>query len=163
MAVKALVNEHGVTAKEEHFAALLAIGHDATTAYFKAFKPRGTTRQAISERASKLHRKPLIEARAIAIQHEIDHNTLDSCTAVIVDLLAGIKQAMAVGNWTAWAAAMRLRMQAKSMLAENILIKHESTLSDDELIRRIAAQDTAMGDKLRDLLGNVSSFKRKAA
>ena len=154
-----LSTRDGCTPNELIFARLLVFGETQIEAFRKAFRLRDTVGKDVADRAYRLANSARVSAAKQTILTELRQEDLDSVGATLLDLLRYMKLAEDDKNWTALAAFTRLRMAAKGMLSETVVVRAEQSLSDETLVKQLAGKDQAKADVLISLLG----MKKKAA
>ena len=148
-----------LTVRAERFALLLALGETKVDAYRQTHKIKGKSEQAINDAAGRLAHKPRIAARCATVLAEMRITDLDCAGSWWADLAGFIKKASAAANWTAVAALMRLRGQGLGVLAETVVLRQEDSLSDAELVKRLAGRDPGKTATLLGVLGRRDTFE----
>ena len=113
--------DNGLTAREDKFAKLLAIGMDQNAAYRKCYPSKGRTDNAINQAAHRIANKALVRSQAEAWLREAKCSDLQTAGDWMQDLLEGIAKAKAAANWTAFAALKRLSGQALGTIRDTVL------------------------------------------
>ena len=85
---------------------------------------------------------------------------IDSVGQAYTDLLSDMASAREAKNWTALAAFTRTRAQILGMVKEGLHVSFEASLSDDQLIKALAAGDSNKDAVLRTMLGTSDGFKQ---
>lgn len=142
-----------LTANETKFATLIVMGENQSDAYRKAFKTKAVNEPYLKDRASRLANTGRIINAKKTILSELKQEDLDSVGATMLDLLRYMTAAETDKNWTALAAFSRLRMAAKGMLSETVVVRAEQSMTDETLVKQLAKGDQAKAATLTALLG----------
>ena len=145
--------DSGLTPRQDEFAKLLAIGVEQVAAYRKCFPLAGKSDAAIHQAAHRVAKKPLVKLRSDAWLKEARVTALRSIGEWYAHLQRGIAKAEDEGNWTAFAALMRLDGTALGALAETVNVRSEHSMTDEKLAASIAGRDPALAAKLRSIIG----------
>lgn len=151
----------GLFPNEELFARALSRGLDQSEAYRASHSRERVTRlskEAINVRASKMASNPRLKERVRALLDEAKISDLDNIGRAFTDLMRFIFKAEEKSNFTALAALMRLRLQVIGALKENVLVNMESTISDDELVKRMTSRQPELAALLRKSLGRDDGY-----
>ena len=143
-----------LTPQQAAFAQGLARGLSQADSYRAAYDVKPQTKaKSIHESASRLARDINVQSRVRELLKEARISDIDTVGEAWDHLLKLINKAEDEGNMTACAALMRQRLQGLGAIANHhVTVKHESTLSDEELVRRIAGGDKEKAAILLSLL-----------
>ncbi|MDX1485239.1 MAG: hypothetical protein R3229_12235 [Alphaproteobacteria bacterium] len=141
------------------FAAMLAQGLSQTEAYRKTHACKGVNAQRIAERASRLAAKPQVIARVQELLREAKILDIDSVGQAHQQLLGDMDSAREAKNWTALASMHRIRMQVLGMIQNSVVVNLEQTLSDEELIKRLADGDPKREEVFREMLIPADTYR----
>ena len=148
----------GLTARERIFAELMCKGMRPRDAYRQAgLGPRMTDKQA-SDAAAIKGKQPAIIGWMAQWLRQARISDIDSPGAAVNDVVHAFHEARDTGNLTAAAALGRLRFQANG-IAERTTINLEATVSDADLLRRIAGDDNSKAALLSSML-RPATFQR---
>ena len=156
---KHALSEHGLTAAEEKFAALIACGTLHAMAYRDAFNKPNIPNQKAAARAREWLARDRIEQRVRSLLAAAEIAKLDSIGQYHRDLMAQIAQAVADNNLTAAAALMRLRGQTIGALADKTIITDERATTDAQLVAKLAKGDADKASMLKAILGDGDAYK----
>lgn len=146
--------------REIKFAELIALGHDKSDAYRRAYYAKRLDPQVVANRANRLAAKPEIADRAAQFLDEIKLEGLDSQGKAYKRLLDAIDKCELAENWTAFASLMRQRLQCLGMLKENLTISAEAKLSDDQILDKLAGKDEHKRAMFKAILGQSDDYAR---
>ena len=141
-----------MTAKQERFAVLVAQGLSQSAAYRQAYDAENMKPDQIWQEASRLKQYPRVAHRIDALLREARITDIDSIGRAYRELLDDLEAARSAGNATAVAQLQRLRLQCLGMLRDRLVVSAESSLSDEQLIRRLSGDDPRKAALLREIL-----------
>ena len=150
----------GLFPNEEAFARACVM-HNQSEAY-RVSQPiaviKRLTNEQIHNRANKMASKPEVAARMREHLDAAKISDLDTAGRAFTDLARMIFKAEEAKNWTACAALMRLRLQVLGMLKETVLLNMEQTITDEELVKRVAGTNPALATALKASLGKEERY-----
>lgn len=150
----------GLFPNEEAFARA-CLKHNQSDAYRLTHSPEVVKRlkpEEINKRASDLANKPAVQRRVRALLDESKIQDLESIGHAFSELLTDLTAARTAKNWTAVAAFQRLKLQVLGMLKEIVMLSPEQTLSDEEIIKRLAGNNPALRAALAAKIGTEDRF-----
>jgi hypothetical protein len=151
---------HELSPQEERFA-ILCLKRSQSDAFREAFADRVEPDQpdsSIHERACKMAAKPRIKARVAQLLDEARIQDMESVGSIYKQLCELLDKATEAANWTACAAFMRLKLQVNGLLKETVTLSMEQTISDDELVKRVAKDNPALAKLLTDSVGRDNAY-----
>jgi hypothetical protein len=151
-------DKDGLTVRERKFALLMCKGMRIKEAYIQAgygdrLPPDERQQNAVNNAYQKAKQPQIVTWMADWL-HQARISDLDSPGAAVSQTLQAINEATDDRNWTAIAALQRLRYQHNG-IAEKTQISIEASISDADLLRRIAGDDN-------DKQGLLSTMLRPA-
>jgi hypothetical protein len=149
-----------LTPQEERFCTLCTKGTQAD-AYREAFPERVLDDDEASDiavKSSKMAARPAIRARMRQLIDEARIQDMASVGSVYRQLCDLLDKATEAANWTACAAFMRLKLQVHGLLKETVTLAMEQTISDDELVKRVAKDNPALAKLLTDSVGKENAY-----
>ncbi len=151
-------DEDGLTYIEAKAAALCAQGFSQSEAYRQA---TGTTRakpETVHKRASDMFKRAHVQGRVRELLRLAKVQDIESAGESYAKMLEDMEAARADQNHNAVMGYTRIKMQAHGMLRDNVSMTMESSLSDEDLIQRMAGDDPAKLAVLRTMLGAKDTF-----
>ncbi len=150
--------DSGLTAKQEHFAALLAQGYTQSAAYRASYDASAMKDATVHQEACRLARDPNVAARLRELLEDARIEDLDSAQRAFLDLLEDIESARSAENWTALAALQRMRMTYHGLLKDRVILEHHGPAHNEEIIKALANGDPHRERLARQLLGSDEEF-----
>ena len=150
----------GLFPAEEVFARA-CIKHNQSDAYRLAHSTEHCnrlTKEQINDKASKMAAKPAVVARVRQLLDESKIQDLESVGHAFQELVADLAGARVAKNWTAVAAFQRIKLQVLGMLKETVLLNMEQTITDEELVKRVAGTNPALATALKASLGKEERY-----
>ena len=147
-----------LTAKQEKFAVGVAAGLTQSDAYRAAYSASRMKPEQVWQEASKLRQNHKVARRIdelLKVARTEDVTNLGREIRRTIDLQ---QEALAAGNHNASAAYQRMLMTTVGALQQRLVVTHESLLSDDELLHRLAGGDPERLAAARVLLGAPAGF-----
>ena len=151
-----------LNANQTKFAQAIALGSDYTQAYQQSFRCKDIPIENIRVRASKLANNPHIKAFARSFIEGLNISAIDNAQQFMLELIGDIKACRAEKKYSALAALTRIRGQVLGIIRENVNIHTEQTLSDAELVRRVAGGDEKKVALLSAVLASDNQYKQPA-
>ncbi len=151
-----VLTENGLTPAEERFVGLIARGYTQRQAAKQAFPSSKLSDSGFDDKAHRLRKRQAIEARLRALLSAARIEDLYSIGQWQADLLDDLEQARADRNWTAVAAFRRMAGQALGVLKDRVIIAHEQTMPDEDLVKALAGDDPHKAEVLRAIIGRPS-------
>lgn len=151
----------GLHPNEEKFCRYLATGMNQSEAYRAAHSKDRVDRLSkdqIAVRASKMAGRQGIRERVRQLLDEAKISDLDNLGRAFTDLMRFIEKAEDKQNFTALAALMRLRLQLLGALKDNVSLKVEEGISDEELVKRLSEKNPALASVLAKTLGKPDAY-----
>ncbi len=151
-------DEDGLTHVEARAAALCAQGFNQSEAYRQA---TGTTRakpETVHKRASDMFKRAHVRGRVRELLKLAKVLDIESVGASYAKMLEDMEAAREDGNHNAVMGYTRIKMQAHGMLKDTVSMTMESSLSDEDLIQRMAGDDPAKIAALQTILGAPEGF-----
>ncbi len=151
-------DEDGLTVVEAKAAALCAQGFTQSEAYRQA---TGTTRarpETVHKRASDMFKRAHVQGRVRELLRLAKVQDIESVGESYAKMLEDMEAARKDGNHNAVMGYTRIKMQAHGMLKDNVSMTMESSLSDEDLIQRMADGDPATLAALQQILGVKEGF-----
>ena len=150
----------GLKPADERFTALLAQGLGQAEAYRRSHDCGRINPQRIHERASRLAAKPQVRARVHELLRDARVRDIDAAGVAHQQLLEDMEAARKAGNHTAMAAYSRLRASILGMVNDGgFALTIAATLSDAELVKRLAGNDPDKAKMVQAIIGSVDTFK----
>lgn len=146
-----------LTAKQARFVVCLARGMSAKDAYRAAYDTDAAD-NAVRADAAKLKRNPAVALALREVLRSRHLQDMDSVGELIADTKADQEAARQAGAHAAVVAANRLRGNWLGMERQTLVLRPESSLSDQELIQRIAGEDPERIEAAKKLLGAPEGF-----
>ena len=151
-------DEDGLTVVEAKAAALCARGFTQSEAYRQA---TGTTRakpETVHKRASDMFKRAHVQGRVRELLRLAKVQDIETVGESYAKMLEDMEAARTDQNHNAVMGYTRIKMQAHGMLRDNVSMTMESSLSDEELLQRMAGADPARIAAMRVILGAQDSF-----
>ena len=144
----------GLTPQQERFAVALAKGLSQADAYRSAYrlKPQ-TTAESVYAAASRVAKDPQVKSRVRQILSEARIVDIDNVGQAWRDLLDVLQEARDEKNFTAVAALLRQRLTGLGALQHHLHVTQHSSMSDEQLVKRLAGDDESIAIALRAILG----------
>lgn len=153
------LDANGLTRQRERFCQLIArSGLNAADCYAQANNIRRKSRDFCASAANTWLNVPLIRERISAIQASVDWDQIEPKWKVYRQLVELYEKCVNAEAWAAAAKVIELKLKALQMLSDKILIDDMRKVSDDELIKRLAASDPVAQRILKDAMGVKDSF-----
>ncbi len=152
-------DEDGLTHVEARAAALCAQGFSQSEAYRQA---TGTTRakpETVHKRASDMFKRAHVRGRVRELLRLAKVQDIESVGESYAKMLEDMEAARTDQNHNAVMGYTRIKMQAHGMLKDNVSMTMESSLSDKDLIQRMAGDDPAKLAALQTILGAPEGFE----
>ena len=150
-------NQHGLTAKQDRFAVLVAQGMKQGDAYRQAYNSISMSDQQVATEASRLRRHPKVSRRIGEILEAAHIGDVDTAQRAFNDLLAALEQAELDRNWTAYSSLMRQRLQFHGLLKDHLIMSQTDT-DPEHMISSLAAGDTELAAALHRVIGSYAGF-----
>ena len=147
-----------LTAKQDKFAVGIAAGLTQSDAYRAAYNAVRMKADQVHVEASKLRKNPKIAIRIdemLKVARTEDVTNLGREIRRTMDLQ---QEALAAGNHSASASYQRMLMQTVGALREHLVLSHEASLSDNDLLERLAGGDPERLAAAKVLLGVAEGF-----
>jgi hypothetical protein len=144
--------------REVAFCGYVALGHDHSDAYRRAYKAKRLTTEIIAKRADRLAQRQDIRDRVAMCVNEFKLEQLDSLGKCYSELIDSLAQCKLSKNWAAYFSGMRLRLQCMGMLKENIHLTSEQKLSDEQLLDRLGSKDPHAKAMIKAVLGSGDAY-----
>lgn len=116
------------------------------------------TKEQINDKASKMAAKPAVVARVRQLLDEAKIQDLETVGHAFQELCSDLALARSLKNMTAVAAFQRIKLQVLGMLKETVLLNMEQTISDEELVKRVAGTNPALATALKASLGKEDRY-----
>ena len=151
----------GLTPAQEAYCVHRANGFDKVNSYTQSHSIKGVSQKAIAQRANRLDNNVDVIERVRVLVSEKNLGDCLSVGAALTALLKDMEGAREAQNWTALSSFHRLCLQCLGLLKENLILTEEQRMPDEELIKRVAGGNTALGRELSLALGSKDAFRER--
>ena len=150
----------GLTPQQEAFAVALATGYSQADAYRHAVNVRpGTKDSSIHVSACKMAADPNVRQRVHQLLSEARIVDIDNVGQAWRDLLDVLQEARDEKNFTAVAALLRQRLTGLGALQHHLHVTQHNSMSDEQIVNRLAGGDESIAVALRAILGTDSFYE----
>ena len=147
----------GLTPQQEAFAVALAKGYSQSDAYRAAYNVKPTTTaESVHVSASRMAKRPNVQSRVRQLLSESRIADIDNMGQAWRDLLDIYQEARDEKNYNAAAQLMRQRLTGLGALQQHLTITHRDSMSDEQVIKRLAGDDEKKAAVLRSIIGTDS-------
>ena len=150
----------GLFPNEEAFArACLRMNQsDAYRAAHSHERMKRLSNEVINVRASRMATNPKVAERVRQLVDEAKIQDLETVGHAFQELCSDLALARTLKNMTAVAAFQRIKLQVLGMLKETVLLNMEQTITDEELVKRVAGTNPALATALKASLGKEERY-----
>jgi hypothetical protein len=143
----------GLTPQQEAFTVGLAKGYSQSDAYRSAYNVKPTTTaESVHVSASRMAKRPNVQSRVRQLLSEVRIADIDNVGQAWRDLLDIYEDARDEKNYNAAAQLMRQRLTGLGALKHDFPITHHRTLTDEQIVKRLAGDDERMAAMLRSII-----------
>ena len=148
---------NGLTAKEAQFATLLSKGCTGAEAYRLAYDSNAKPESVWTE-ASKIRARPEVRQRVQELLAQARLHDMDSIGEAILRTKELIQQAAEHKNYSAAMKGNSDLLKMHGLLRDTLVVQWEASLTDAQLVDRLAQGDPALAEAAQKLLRAPSSF-----
>ena len=157
MMAKIARDDDGLTPQEAATAAAHARGLNQSDAYRAGFGGRSKP-STVNSKASTLFAKPQMQGRVRELLRASKIQDVTSAPEHMHKMMTAREAAFEAKNYTAAASWDRTIAQCLAMTSNNVNVHCEGTLTDEQLVSRIAGDNEEVAAVLRAQLGVDSTF-----
>lgn len=155
---KGALMSNKLTDKQEKFCRYIVAGCSQTDAYRLAYNTPRAKPETIIREASRLRKNLKIIMRIEELQAGVRAEEVTNIGRELRKTLEMRDGALGASNYTAVASLQRLILQAIGAMQHHVSLSMERSLSDDELIKRLASGDSERLAAAKVLLGAGDGF-----